>query len=476
MDIPFYETTGVLWPVYLLLVLGTSIHAVLYKSNYRSVVLWIALIWFSPLLGAIFYSIFGVNRITKTAKSLKNIPKDHRPHPSPVCDENHLVEVPDHLIRMVNFGSRVNPHPLVPGNRVAVYNGGDEAYPEMLDSIHKANSTIILSSYIFNRDQIGLKFVDALSEAKKRGVEIRVLVDATGSKYSFPTIFGSLKKAGIIYAKFLPLKFPFLLTTTNMRNHRKILVIDGKVGFTGGMNISDKKLKKISEASFHKDIHFKFEGPIVNQFTQAFSEDWFFSVKEKLGQKWFPKLTPKGEILGRSIIDGPDAYFEKIQLTLLGILSQAKHTIKIVTPYFLPDATLKSAIKVAVYRGVRVQIILPGVNNIPLVKWASYPDLRQLIREGVEIFESDPPFDHTKLIVVDDMWSLVGSTNLDPRSLRLNFEFNVECYDKELAINLDDIFEDKKRSSKKLTLNYIDSLSVFHKIRNGLSRILSPIL
>lgn len=476
MDIPFYETTGVLWPVYLLLAIGTSLHAVLYKRNYRSVVLWVALIWFSPVIGALLYSIFGINRVSKKAKDLKNISDDLPPHPSPVCDENHLVDVPDHLIRMVNFGSRVNPYPLVPGNKVSVLNGGDEAYPEMLSAINSAQSTIILSSYIFNKGQVGLKFVEALAMAKGRGVDIRVLIDATGSKYSFPTIFGSLKKAGITYAKFLPLRFPWLLTSTNMRNHRKILVVDGKIGFTGGMNISDKKLKDVSSVSYHKDIHFLFEGPIVGQFTHVFSEDWLFTTKEKLGEKWSPKLSPKGETLGRGIMDGPDAYFEKIQLTLLGILSQARFTIKIVTPYFLPDATLKSAIKVALYRGVRIQIVLPEKNNIPLVKWASYTDLRELIREGADIYESPPPFDHTKLIVVDEMWSLVGSTNLDPRSLRLNFEFNVECYDKDLAFNLDQIFEEKKKEAKKLSLDYIDSLPVLYKIRNGLSRVLSPIL
>ena len=476
MEIPFYETTGVLWPAYLLLAIATSIHAVLFKRNYRSVVLWVALIWFSPLLGAFFYSIFGVNRISRRAKYLKNIVEDEPPRGSPLCEDEDLVGIPDHLLRMVNFGSRVNPQPLVPGNSVELYNGGEEAYPKMLEGIEQAKRTIILSSYIFNKDEIGIEFVKRLKAANDRGVDIRVLIDATGSKYSFPTIFGELRKAKITHAKFLPIQFPWLFTSINMRNHRKILVIDGEVGFTGGMNISDKKIKSREAENYHKDIHFKFEGPLVRQFTQAFAEDWYFTKKEKLGKKWYPQLQPRGELLGRGIVDGPDGYFEKIQLTLLGILSQAKHSIKIITPYFLPDATLKSAINIAVYRGVRVEIILPEKNNISLVKWASYPDIRQLIREGAEVYESPPPFDHTKMIIVDEMWSLIGSTNLDPRSIRLNFEFNVECYDRDLATKLDDIFEEKKRGSHKITMEMMDRLSIFIRVRNGLARVLSPIL
>ena len=205
--------------------------------------------------------------------------------------------------------------------------------------------------------------------------------------------------------------------------------------------------------------------------------DWGFMTKEYFeGSKWFPKLESHGEILARGILDGPDEYFERIQMTLLGALSQAKKSIRIQTPYFLPDATLKSALNVANLRGVKVEILLPEKNNIPLVKWASIPILHHLIKEGNHVYLSEPPFDHSKLLIIDSKWVLIGSTNWDPRSLRLNFEFNVECFDQTLASKLEEIFDKKMKTSKKLLLEDITNRNLFYKIRDGLARMFTPVL
>lgn len=460
-----------------LFALGTSLHALLCKRDSRSAVLWVALIWFSPIFGGIFYILFGINRISRAARLLKKT-KDPEPRFFDVDTDDEILKfVDDSLQGLVKFGNKVNQNALERGNHVECYDGGDAAFPAMLKTIDSAKHSVTLSSYIFNHDITGKLFLGHLEAAIKRGIEVRVLVDATGSKYSFPTIFRQLKKRNIPCASFLPIQFPWLFSYINLRNHRKILVVDGRIGFTGGLNISDKRTKKGEGVPYQKDLHFKFEGPVVRQFQEAFQMDWGFMTKEYFeGSKWFPKLESHGEILARGILDGPDEYFERIQMTLLGALSQAKKSIRIQTPYFLPDATLKSALNVANLRGVKVEILLPEKNNIPLVKWASIPILHHLIKEGNHVYLSEPPFDHSKLLIIDSKWVLIGSTNWDPRSLRLNFEFNVECFDQTLASKLEEIFDKKMKTSKKLLLEDITNRNLFYKIRDGLARMFTPVL
>ena len=271
---------------------------------------------------------------------------------------------------------------------------------------------------------------------------MRVLVDSAGTRYSFPPITWKLRAAGIPFAKFLPTSIltPWRVATINLRNHRKSLVIDGTTAFTGGMNIrhgnvlAEMKQGAGYRSSAVQDLHFRVTGPVAEELQEAFVNDWSFMTGEILaGLDWFPELAETGDVVARVVPDGPDADFENTRWTFLAALAEVQHSVQIVTPYFLPDTALISALNLASLRGVRVDIILPAKNNLPYVHWASRSMWWQVLQRGCHIWLTPAPFDHSKLMVVDGHWVSLGSANWDARSLRLNFELNLECYGREFA-------------------------------------------
>jgi cardiolipin synthase len=263
----------------------------------------------------------------------------------------------------------------------------------------------------------------------------------------------------------------------NLRNHRKILVVDGQVGFTGGMNIRQGNLLKQSPHNPVQDLHFRVSGPVVAHLQEAFVNDWFFCTREPLeGTRWFPPLQACGGVVARGISDGPDEDFELFRWTVLGALACARKSVRILTPYFLPDPAMISALNLAVMRGVEVDIILPRKSNLPYVHWATFAMLWQVLERGCHVWLTPPPFDHSKLMLIDECWSLIGSANWDPRSLRLNFEFNVECYDASLAALLQQVVERKLEHASAITLEQVDRRPFPIKLRDGVFRLLSPLL
>jgi cardiolipin synthase len=334
-----------------------------------------------------------------------------------------------------------------------------------------------LSTYIFANDQVGESFRDAMSQAVSRGVEVRVLIDGVGAQYTWPPIDRALRRAGLTVAKFLPTLVPARLHYSNLRNHRKIMVVDGRVGFTGGINIRQATVMKLPSRRPVQDLHFRIEGPVVAHLQEAFAVDWAFATDELLqGEPWFPALEPVGQAVARGIADEPDEDFDKLRLTLLGAVDCAATSVIVVTPYFLPDESLITTLNVAALRGVRVDIMIPEKCNLTLVQWASSAGLQALLSRGCRIWLTPPPFDHTKLMLVDDVWTLLGSANWDPRSLRLNFEFNVECYDTELATQLGQLLRRRREMSKPLSLDDLTDRNLAVRLRDGLARLASPYL
>jgi len=467
----------------LLLSILASGHAVLHKRDSRSALAWVGFVWLVPLVGAVLYFIFGVNRIRRHASVLRSNLERYRAHEKqPVCTpeelNRHIPSGAAHLDKLVRLVGEVVERPLLSGNRIEPLQNGDAAYPAMLEAIRNAQRTISFETYIFDRDEVGEEFARALGEATRRGVEVRVLIDATGARYSWPrTIFHSLRREGVKFARFMPSFTLWNITTLNMRTHRKILVVDGRIGFTGGMNIRLGHCLKRGPARHVQDLHFRVRGPIVTQLQEAFADDWMFTTRESLrGDAWFPKLESAGEILARGVVDGPDEDFETLRWTILGALSIARDSVRIVTPYFLPDPALFSALNLAAMRGVRVDIILPLKNNLPFVQWASRAVWWQVLKHGCRLWLTPPPFDHTKLMIVDGCWVLLGSANWDPRSLRLNFEYNVECYDTNLAKELEALVEFKRAAAHEVTLGEVDARSLLPRLRDGLARLLTPYL
>jgi cardiolipin synthase len=467
-----------------------SIHALLHKRDPRAATLWLGLVWFLPLLGPILYLALGVNRIRRRALSLAVHKTFSRPIPDNLGEPQH--EGAEHLKMLARTVSRVVAQPLTDGNSIEPLVNGDAAFPAMLAAIGSAKKSVTLCTYIFDNDATGRQFVAALAQAVARGVAVRVLIDAAGTRYSWPSIIRRLRHAKIPFAKFLPssLLTPWRVATINLRNHRKSLIVDGAIAFTGGMNIRHGNILRWGESpdgpargdarpakNLVQDLHFRVAGPVVAQLQEAFANDWAFTTGEALdGDLWFPELKASGNVIARAIPDGPDSDFDKARWTLLAALGEAQTSVKILTPYFLPDNAIITALNLAALRGVRMDIILPAKNNLPCVHWASRAMWWQLLERGCHVWLTPPPFDHSKLMIVDGHWVSFGSANWDARSLRLNFELNVECYGCDFAREMGTIIVKKISAAREVVLAEVDKRSLPAKLRDATARLFSPFL
>ena len=454
-----------------------SSHALLQKRDTRAATIWIGVIWFLPALGPLLYLAMGVNRIRRRAIKLGVHKTFSRDIPENLGEPEH--DGAEHLKHIARVVSRVVTQPLTAGNKIEPLVNGDAAFPAMLAAIESAKKSVTLCTYIFDNDASGKQFVSALERAVKRGVAVRVLIDSAGTRYSWPPITYKLRHAKIPFAKFLPASIftPWRVATINLRNHRKSLVVDGGIAFTGGMNIRHGNVLADRPKSPVQDLHFRVEGPVVTELQEAFANDWSFMTDEILdGEIWFPEAQEAGDVIARVIMDGPDSDFENARWTLLAALAEAQVSVKILTPYFLPDNALITALNLAALRGVRVDIILPAKNNLPFVHWASRAMWWQVLERGCHVWLTPPPFDHSKLMIVDGHWVLLGSANWDARSLRLNFELNVEGYGREFARQMEKVIEKKISAAREVTLAEVDKRYLPAKLRDAIARLFSPYL
>lgn len=472
-------TTAIVGIVALVLVGSVIIH----KRDEGAAIAWVGLILLSPVAGAIAYLLFGINRIRRRAVRTRvglTTPSDWNPaldaiEPLVVGTGEWDEDSPVYLRRRLLDALTTNP--MVAQNAVRALHNGDEVYPAMLEAIAGAEHSIALASYIFKSDEIGRQFVAALEEAVTRGVEVRVLVDGAGEMYSFPHISRLLRANAIPFARYLHSFWPWRMPYLNLRNHRKILVVDGKLGFTGGINISQANLVDSSPARPVRDLHFALEGPIVSQLMENFADDWAFTTRELLdGDRWFPAPETGGEVLARVIHSGPHESIDRMRWILHAAISQARTRICVMTPYLLPDEILVSSLRLAAIRGVRIDIIIPQRSNLRFVDWATHARLDELLVDGCRIWFGPGPFNHTKLMLVDDDWALVGSSNWDPRSLRLNFELNVECQSPDLVRDLEIGFDAERKRSRRVSLEDMTERSMAVRLRDGIARLFSPYL
>jgi cardiolipin synthase A/B len=451
---------------------ATAAHALLYKRDTRAVIAWVGFIALVPLAGAVLYWVLGVNRVRRRARLLRRqLSAEHAEVP------RSEVRVPEAYAPLVRLADQVAPFPLCAGNSVEPLENGDEAFPPMLAAINDAERSIVLATYIFDNDEVGREFADALTAACRRGVEVRVLIDAVGQYYSFRSMIGRLRAAGVTAAAFMPVLVPRNPAAINLRNHRKLLIADGVDAFTGGMNIRAGNV--LAKPARHpvRDLQFRVRGPVVSQLMGVFAHDWSFATGEHLGEDpWFPEQAEAGPVAARTIPDGPDEHFEIQKMLLLGALAQATRSVAIATPYFLPDAALISALNTAALRGVEVHILLPQTNNLKFVQWASFALYWQVLERGCRIWHTPGEFDHSKLMLVDDHWVLVGSTNWDPRSLRLNYELNLECYDTDLSGRMRAWFDRRRAAAHEVTKEEMDSRRLGQRLRDGAARLLAPYL
>ena len=371
-----------------------------------------------------------------------------------------IQDVPNVALGEPSFFPTIEAHtnaPILSGNRVEILLNGDEIFPAMLNAIRSARRSITYAQYLYQDSAIAYELAEAFAERCRAGVTVKLLIDSHGGGKIPPHIPELLAKSGCHLEWFRRIKLfqfitPWELLQYDYRNHRRILVIDGKIGFTGGHGVSDAWTGDGRTEDHWRETDVRIEGPIVQQLQAAFVESWRETTGVVLGgDLYFPTLGPKGNVHAQIVKSSPfGGSFESYMLFLLSITS-ARKTIHISNPYFLPDERVQEALLGAVKRGVRVMTLTPGKIDHKLLYWASRAGFEPLLLGGIEIYEYQPALMHSKTMVVDGVWATVGTTNLDNRSFALNEEINLIVYDAGVAGQLEKAFEEDLKHSKKLT-------------------------
>jgi cardiolipin synthase A/B len=445
-------------------------HALLYKRRPQSAFGWIAVCVMLPFAGPVLYYVFGINRVKIRAKKLL------ARHPDAMQPAGASGDVCAGHEPLVTLGYAVTGLPLLAGNSIAALHNGENAFPAMLDAIRAARRRVFLATYIFGGASVGQEFCAALGDAVRRGVDVRVLLDGVGELYSWPRARRFLARAGIRVGRFLPPRLVPPAFSVNLRNHRKILVVDGQTAFTGGLNIRERHITSTPNRRERiVDMHFKLRGPIVAQIEAVFLRDWQFVTGDARAVEVVP-MAADGSALCRAVADGPQGDTDRLTELLVGAVGKARRRIAIMTPYFLPPRELLAPLEAAALQGIDVAVILPARNNLPYVHRATRHMLWELLERGARIYYQPPPFAHTKLLFIDDDYAQIGSANLDPRSLRLNFELNIEVYDRSFVARLSEHFEAVRSRSAALSLEQVDARPLAMKLLDGVAWLFTPYL
>ncbi|MBS4208360.1 cardiolipin synthase [Bacillus sp. FJAT-50079] len=446
---------------------------------------WLLVLFFVPIAGFILYLIFGQNLSRKKIFSWKDKNKigimDITKYQIEMLQEG---DFPFHdertaqykdLIYMLLVNDRAV---LTQDNKVNIYTDGYHKFRALLQDIADAKDHIHLIYYILRNDQLGNELLDMLVVKAKEGVEVRVLFDAMGSRRLPRKFFRPLIEAGGEASAFFPAILPHLNLQVNYRNHRKLAIIDGKTGYVGGFNIGDEYLGLDKKFGYWRDTHLRIYGKAVYAMQTRFVLDWNQASTKKISyqDRLFPHIEPQGETDVQIVSSGPDSEWEQIKYGMLKMISSAEHYIYIQTPYFIPDASVLDAIKIAALSGVDVRLMIPNKPDHPFVYWATLSNVGELLKSGAKVYIYENGFIHAKTIVADGKIATVGTANMDVRSFRLNFEVNAFLYDPVLVEELVQIFEKDIEKSHELTVEDYQKRSLFIRFKESISRLLSPVL
>lgn len=363
--------------------------------------------------------------------------------------------------------------PLLEGNRVELLVNGDQIFPAMLSAIEAADESINLLTFIYWEGDIAREFAIALSVAARRGVEVRVVLDAVGANVMDRALVEQMREAGVEVAWFNPIRW-YRLGRFNHRTHRKVLVVDGQLGFTGGVGVAAEWTGDAQDSTHWRDDHFRFEGPVVRYLQGAFAENWRQATGEVLsGSGVFPELAPAGDVKVAVINTGPVGATSEIGLTYWLMFHGARERIYVSTPYFAPDPDLEIGLHDAARRGLDVRLLVPNRHqDSRLIRYASQTWYGDLLEAGVRIFEYQPTMLHVKTVSVDREWAIVGSANFDNRSFIINFEISVAVFDAGFVNELDQTFEQDLLQAREVTLEEVEGWSLLARTRNQLARML----
>ncbi len=470
-------------PVHWVVATALSFDIILHKHRPASAVLWLAVAWAFPIWGALAYLVFGVDQIRRFASGPVRLERLFRSYVAPGPEElSEGAEDADgaialhggaHILRLTE--PAVRPYRLTRGNRIELLVDGEEVYPAMASAIETARERIDLQTYILSRDRAGRGLLQRLTARAADGVRVRLLCDGFGSGIAFVTgFFRDAERAGVEVAASHPRGYP------NLRNHRKVLVVDGRIGFVGGMNIDDRNLPQPDGRPADRDYHARVAGPVVRDLEFQFLVDWSRatgSALEGLTRDTPPRWAPTdGEALAQVIPGGPERSGSGLTMAFFGAIAAAQTSVTIVTPYFLPDDSILSALRYAATRGVDVRIVLPARSNHWYTAHAARALYGQLLEVGVRIYERRPPFIHAKALVVDDVYTLLGSANLDYRSLYLNFELDLEVASAAFAARVRRQLEVEMSESEEVSLEVYEARPASRRLTEGVCHLLAPML
>jgi len=466
---------------YIALLTATIVHILMHKEDAKSSIGWIAVILLSPLIGTALYVFLGINRVKRRCVRLRkkndsayakySAEQIKSAFKNPLANENFK--------QFADFGYNVYPQNFVFGNSIVPLQNGVEAYPEMIKAIQDAKQEVLILSYIFDYDSETGEFFKAFKKAIKNGASIKVLVDGIGTlkffRHSIEKRFSQIK--GLEYGIFLPPFIPVTMPFVNLRNHRKIMIIDGETAFFGGMNLSKDNVLVNDLKKGVLDTTFKIKGPVIRQMSEVFEDDWEFATGKKFqsaSKSGNFRDIEFGDIPARVIPDGPHNKNGIIELLALGAINTAVKKILILTPYFLPENNILTALEMASMKGVDVEIVIPDKTDHALITWATEPNFLRLIENGIKIYRTPPPFDHSKIFIADGEWVFIGSANWDVRSFKLHFESNMEILSKTLAEELTAIIGAKKEKAKLTTARECIDMPLLKRLRNNACRLLTP--
>ncbi|WP_459931408.1 cardiolipin synthase [Desulfosporosinus burensis] len=445
-------------------------------------IIWLLILGALPVLGALLYVLFGrvvrKRRLSRhkqvRQEQTEELLMDRQVRPS-AEDVDQVGDSPMNkkLARLLLNDADA---PLTLNNRSEVLTNGKKTFRALFSAIEEAKYHIHLEYYIFHNDAIGRDILNLLMRKASEGVKVRVLVDGLGNR-SLEKRFGELRKAGVETAGFYPVRFPFLSKRLNLRNHRKIVVVDGRIGFLGGLNVGDEYLSRNKKIGFWRDTFLKLEGDSVNFLQTVFLNDWNVVTHEDInGPLYYPQPLQLGSQLTQIAATGPDSDWGSMLQIFFVALTSAERTIYIETPYFIPDEGSVMALKTAALSGLDVRIILQGVSDHKLTYWASHSYIEELLESGVRIYRYTKGILHAKVLILDSEIGVVGSTNFDIRSFSLNFEISAFIYETAFAHRLEQDFHQDLADSKELVLEEYKLRPLSDRIKESSARLFSPLL
>ena len=476
------------WSTFSLIFLVTAIPValliILEKRSPFKTAAWVLALILLPVFGVVFYLFFGQEYRKKklfSRKGLKSLNqyrqlsfRQLRQFEQSLRKLNPKVREKEKIIRLLLKNSSAL---LTTGNKLKILNNANETFDAIFAAIENAKHHIHLEYYILEDDKIGNRLKELLIKKSNEGVEVRIIVDDVGSWGLGKKYIKSLQQNGIEIYSFMEVRFPRLTSRVNYRNHRKIVVIDGKTGFTGGINFADRYLKGVKGVGPWRDTHLQIEGDAVNSLQVVFAADWFFVVHENLtGKKYFPPLSETPEIPVQISASGPDSDWDSIGQAFFTAISGSKSKVYITTPYLMPPLEIIYALKTAALSNVDVRILMPEKSDAVIPHWSSFSYIEELLEAGVRVFFYQNGFVHSKYIIVDEVFSTVGTSNLDFRSLETNFEVNAFIYDEGFTTELEKQFKADLQKSRELKLDEWRQRKWHFKLRESVAHLVSPLM